>query len=457
MTETAQTTLLIQRDGYAIYQAGKHAEGTFIRVYIPDGATQPGTPLQTITYLHGFALCMPSFYEQHLEHLVLQGYIVFFPDFQRSCYPNTPPDGDIPDPVQPDEFNHLGHWYAVATHLPGERDRLLSAVETPQLPDHGETVERLGPGFSAPVASDVRGVAKALVMMILILKVWSWFRKEYAKHLIHLLSTVAISLFHQPTESLDNAILLTQKTWDDLCDRFPHWHDSSPESFAFGHSLGGLMALSLPFGYHNKTDQRFFPTKIVVADPAASTEMGIPGFAIALLKLFHAPFTNAPISVIETGQRITNTPVVILHGSADQLVKPQTWRNAQGKNNQNFDRIGTSDKQVYFSDSNVEKDPSLIAFHNQAVTSTQYYDDGLFENFGGVKDGPNAYDFDYVWPGTQLIFTNKATPQTLLSKLNSTTFEINVTPPPSPKSDWRWIVIALLIGVGIYGLWQLIH
>jgi hypothetical protein len=149
--------------------------------------------------------------------------------------------------------------------------------------------------------------------------------------------------------------------------------------------------------------------------------------------------------------------VVILHGSADQLVKPQTWRNAQGKNNQNFDRIGTSDKQVYFSDSNVEKDPSLIAFHNQAVTSTQYYDDGLFENFGGVKDGPNAYDFDYVWPGAQLIFTNKATPQTLLSKLNSMTFEINVTPPPSPKSDWRWIVIALLIGVGIYGLWQLIH
>lgn len=47
-------------------------------------------------YLHGFALCMPSFYENHLLALAAEGSIVFFPDFQRSDYPDPAPLAPVP-------------------------------------------------------------------------------------------------------------------------------------------------------------------------------------------------------------------------------------------------------------------------------------------------------------------------------------------------------------------------
>lgn len=73
-----------------LYQRGEHSQGNFVRVYVPDAAQQPGSPLRVILYLHGFALCLPSFYEDHLKDLVRQGWIVIFPDFQRSSYPVEP-------------------------------------------------------------------------------------------------------------------------------------------------------------------------------------------------------------------------------------------------------------------------------------------------------------------------------------------------------------------------------
>ena len=79
----------VPEDQYFVYQCGSHADGTYIRVYVPEAAEKFGKKLKAILYLHGFALCMPSFYEDHLVELVKQGYIVFFPDFQRSFYPNT--------------------------------------------------------------------------------------------------------------------------------------------------------------------------------------------------------------------------------------------------------------------------------------------------------------------------------------------------------------------------------
>ena len=43
-----------------------------------------------ILYLHGFALCLPSFYEQHMLKLAEQGWIVLYPDYQRSSYREEP-------------------------------------------------------------------------------------------------------------------------------------------------------------------------------------------------------------------------------------------------------------------------------------------------------------------------------------------------------------------------------
>ena len=73
-----------------IYQRGQHSAGTYIRVYVPRAAERPGESLRVILYLHGFALGLPCFYEAHLRELVRQGWVVIFPDFQFSAYPDLP-------------------------------------------------------------------------------------------------------------------------------------------------------------------------------------------------------------------------------------------------------------------------------------------------------------------------------------------------------------------------------
>ncbi|WP_024544728.1 hypothetical protein [Picosynechococcus sp. NKBG15041c] len=443
---------------YSVYQGGSHADGTFMRVYVPESASQPGKKLNAILYLHGFALCMPSFYEAHLVELVKQGYIVFFPDFQRSFYPNTPPQAPTPPRLsQP----HRQRWLAAAMQTQRPAQKTLSTEELQPL--FSEVYERndtgLSRGLSAFRTGELRRVAWALVVIILLLTVCSWFRREYGKNLIHLLSTVGLSLMHAPTEWLTNAIALTEDAWDYLSTQEPygHWNQESLDTFAFGHSLGGLIALSLPFGLKDSPNNRFFPKQIVTADPAASTEMGIPKFAIWILKLFRSPFTADPILIQDTGQDLKQ-PVAILHGGSDTLVPPSQWVDPmRGQTASNYEAIASENKAIYFSYSNPENNPPLVAFHNQAVTSTQYYDDALFENFGGVKDGPNAYNTDYVWPGLTKIFMNVATPENLLSHLNTPKFQVEPTPPVKPASNWTkfaWFVgIALLLGVGFW-LWK---
>ncbi|MBV5260003.1 hypothetical protein FLX56_16430 [Synechococcus moorigangaii CMS01] len=443
---------------YYVYQGGNHADGTFIRVYVPESASQPGKKLNAILYLHGFALCMPSFYEAHLVELVKQGYIVFFPDFQRSFYPNTPPQAPTPPrQAQP----HAQQWLAAAMQTQRPAQKALSVEDIH--PIFSEVYERndtgLSRGLSAFKTGELRRVAWALVVMILLLTVCSWFRREYGKNLIHLLSTVGLSLVHAPTEWLSNAIALPEDAWEYLTAQEPyaHWNQADLDTVAFGHSLGGLIALSLPAALKDSPNNRFFPQQIVTADPAASTEMGIPKIAIWILKLFRSPFTAAPILIQDTGPDLKQ-PVTILHGGSDTLVPPSQWVDpGRGQTTSNYEAIASQNKAIYFSYSNPENNPPLVAFHNQAVTSTQYYDDALFENFGGVKDGPNAYNIDYVWPGVTKLFTKIATPENLLAYLNTPKFQVQPIPPVKPASNWTklaWFAgIVLFLGVGFW-LWK---
>lgn len=445
----------VPEDKYYVYQCGSHADGTFIRVYVPEAAENSGTKLKAILYLHGFALCMPSFYEAHLVDLVKEGYIVFFPDFQRSFYPNTPPKA--PNPSRQSRAN-FQIWLSVATQLPAQESTQDSRTTDNIQSILSEVYERgdvgLGRGLSECSNKEFRGVARALVVIIALLNVFSWFQRKYGKNLIHLLSTVGLSLVHRPTEWLDNAIALTEDAWEYLTqqERYSHWNHEQLDTFAFGHSLGGLIALSLPFGLKNSPDNRFFPQQIVTADPAPSTEMGIPTFAIWILKLFRAPFTAEPLLIQNTGKSLT-VPVAILHGGSDKLVPPRQWVVATNGQCSNYEAIASQDKAIYFSYSNPQAQPPLVAFHNQAVTCTEYYDDALFKNFGGVKNRPNAYNKDYVWPGATEIFKKKATPENLLGHLNTPDFQVKITPPnDSSKLLTRlaWIVGTILLLGGGY-------
>ncbi|MEP6500022.1 hypothetical protein [Microcoleus vaginatus] len=59
---------IIPKDGYKIYQSGSHIKGNFLQVFAPDAPYRDGEgKLRLITYLHGFALCLPKFYQSHLE------------------------------------------------------------------------------------------------------------------------------------------------------------------------------------------------------------------------------------------------------------------------------------------------------------------------------------------------------------------------------------------------------
>ncbi len=101
---------------------------------------------------------------------------------------------------------------------------------------------------------DLRRVVVPLLLIQLIFAVIGWFRRTCARNLSHLLSTVALSLASSLDQWLSQAIALAEAGWNDLA---------------------GQLSLSLPWALRH--------------DPGGRLEMGIPRFAIALLKLFGAP------------------------------------------------------------------------------------------------------------------------------------------------------------------------
>jgi hypothetical protein len=225
--------------------------------------------------------------------------------------------------------------------------------------------------------------------------------------------------------------------------------------YGFGHSLGGLLSLSLPalpalIGPDAASPWE--PQVILACDPATSTEMGIPGFAIALLKLFGSPFTAEPLRIQDTGPCLSQ-PVVILHGLADTLVPPQQW-DPQGSDGA-YAAIRSHEKALFFASSNPQHNPPLLAFHNQAVTSTKYYDDDLFRSFGGVKHGANAYNTAWIWPALTALFSEAVAPPDLLHHLDQPPFAVSTEPPAPARRLWPWLLAAAVVVVGAVVVWRL--
>ncbi|MBD2664625.1 hypothetical protein B6N60_01979 [Richelia sinica FACHB-800] len=283
---------------------------------------------------------------------------------------------------------------------------------------------------------------------------YSWFKRNYGKHLINLVSTVAYSLVYPPQEWIENAIAMTTQAWDKLGEDNPSLVQKEFDFYVFGHSLGGLLALSWPAFVDPQTQGKFIPQQILTADPAPSTEMGIPQIAICILKLVGSPFAKTPINICDTGSKL-NVPVAIMHGADDTLVKPESWVNRSWYQKQsNFDCIASKEKQIYFSLSNKDKNPPLIAFHNQAVTDTTYFDDALFDIFGGVKKGPNAYNRQYIWPGVNLVVTNEVRADELFYKFPLKDIQVTETLPPKPNHLPKILIgILTVVGLGLVYWW----
>lgn len=419
-----------KQDGYTICQSGSHIHGNFVQVFIPHlPACDKYGKRKLITYLHGFALCLPKFYDDHLEALAKKGYYVVFPDFQISDYPD---ELDQTKLIPSTNKRHLYFWYQMVIDTITYRNTQSTDKFVKQR-KKAEEFYRIRETPDEPSRLTCLIVALALVFIILAVRLIYLLRPKYSKNLVKLISTVGLSLLYEPSTWIERAIRLTSQSWQKLCQDNSDLSGIDFDFYVFGHSLGGLLALSWTAYV---TETKFFPKQIITADPAPSTEMSIPKIAIFILKLFRAPFTLKPITIRDTGPKL-DIPVGILHGAADNMVKPKSWiQRSLWNQKSNFDCIASRKKKIYFSLSNKQVHPALIAFHNQAVTDTTYFDNALFKDFGGVKDEPNAYNYQYIWPGLDLVVENQVEANHLLHHFPLKTIKVTDALPQSLRLGW---------------------
>lgn len=69
--------------GYKTYVLGEARDGSRIWYYIPDTLKHGGSA-PVVIYLHGWTAYVPDYYLGQLEHLLAQGYIVLYPQYQKS-------------------------------------------------------------------------------------------------------------------------------------------------------------------------------------------------------------------------------------------------------------------------------------------------------------------------------------------------------------------------------------
>ncbi len=429
-----------EKGNFKIYQSGIHKEGDYIRVYAPKQLPTDSSKAKAVVYLHGFALCTPKFYEAHLEKLVEQGYIVFFPDYQHSTYPED--DSLAPESEEPISFiDWFGVIFKSIKQLQEKEASKLLFVPT-------KFISRLRRG------KIVRTAIALFIVVRLAYLVYFFIDREYANNLVRIISTVGWSLFFSPKHWIKMAINRTEQGWEKLCQDYPELETKQLDFYTFGHSLGGLLALSWPT-YLSSEQQKFKPEQILTADPAPKSDMGIPGFVTPFLKLLGSPSVTEAISIEETGKNI-EVPVAILHGVDDKIVNPKEWvKTPLFRAQPLFDYIGTERKKIYFSESNPKKD--LEANHNQAVTDT-YFGKVFFKKFGGFKEGPNAYNYEFIWPGLNSIIRGEVKADKLLNQFRRLE-EITVTDslPKKPLTISKILrVVFILITLSSLGylLWQ---
>ncbi|WP_231585820.1 hypothetical protein [Crocosphaera watsonii] len=74
------------------------------------------------------------------------------------------------------------------------------------------------------------------------------------------------------------------------------------------------------------------------------------------------------------------------------------------------------------------------------MTNTTYYGDGFMENFGGDKDGPNAYNFEYIWPALKAVINRNVQPHQLEEDgFELKELEVVENEPIVSKSFWSFL------------------
>ena len=169
------------------------------------------------------------------------------------------------------------------------------------------------------------------------------------------------------------------------------------DTYVFGHSLGGLFALSWPYTIKAKgCPENLLPQQVLTADPIPSTSRAQLRGQLAALRDRLADDVDIRI----TGQALT-MPVAILHGDADWVVPKSQWDTP-------FGYIATTCKRMFLSCTDTHGCPGHYANHEQTTTDTSFFPPLLaLLMLDGVGAEDNL-DWRYVWSALDRVIRDGA-------------------------------------------------
>lgn len=276
---------------------GECTEGSYIEVYIPARPyhSQQGH-LQVVVYLHAFALGASQIYRSHLEHLVKQGFYVFFPSYQHDFC-------QVPKTL----------WQTLYT--------MTKAVLNPY-----------------PISPQ------------------GWL--------------------HSAIRSVNNAFERLQLTKADI------------DTYLFGHSLGGLFALSWSYYAQSKVPVSLLPKQVIAVDPIPCSDSNIPAPIRAIARSVGG-FKDR-VTIKTTGAAL-NIPIAILHGYDDPVVSVFDWKPWFKT------YIASTAKRFYVSYTDSHGCPAMYADHMQAAVDTSFFPDGLAKPLLGGVGSEDTLRWRFVW------------------------------------------------------------
>ena len=179
------------------------------------------------------------------------------------------------------------------------------------------------------------------------------------------------------------------------------WTDStSVETYLFGHSLGGLFALSWAYYVqHNHLPENMLPQQVIAADPVPKA---------------------GQVNISTTGAKLT-VPVAILHGKDDTIARPSEWKEP-------FQQIKTAQKTMYLSYTDARGCPVMYANHEQATVDTSFVSDFIALT---VLDGigvENNWNWRYIWHGLDQVLSGQQTANQLTFDMGHWSDDHVVTP-----------------------------
>lgn len=163
--------------------------------------------------------------------------------------------------------------------------------------------------------------------------------------------------------------------------------DSNIDTYLFGHSLGGLQALSWPYYAKDKVPEQLLGQQVIVANPIPASDENIPKLIRFLLNVL-CLFKNK-LDICKTGEEL-KVPVAILHGDKDNIVPVKAWEKP-------FEAIASENKAFYVSQTDSHDRHKMRADHMQATVDTGFFPDWMARSFLGGVGVEDNLNWRYIW------------------------------------------------------------